>query len=35
MKKKKFYNKEVLYLDIIIDKHGIKINLIKVAAIKE
>ena len=35
IKKYKFYIEEILYLGIIIDKHGIKIDLEKVAAIKE
>ena len=35
IKKYKFYIKEVLYLDIIINKHSIKIDPEKVATIKK
>ena len=35
IKKCEFYVKEVLYLGIIIGKHGIKIDPAKVAAVKE
>ena len=35
IKKYKFHVKEVLYLGIIVNRHNIKINPTKVAAVKE
>ena len=35
IKKYEFYVKEILYLSIIVGRHGVKIDPVKVAAVKE